>query len=210
MLCDAGVRVIQRTNVTCCVMQVSTTSDSLSVALGSTFGAFLALAVIVMFVLVAKWQHRRMTHKPEVLAVVADDDVSSQKGIEMSDVSLHVNDNTAEPGSSRLSATSSDQSVNSSDGGGWVYDGWTEGADMGPPPAPPPGPLPGPPPSPPPGPPFDPAGPDRAAPYTDRANMSAADLRAAYTPAAQSLQLDSPSDSLVSPPSLRVNWSCNW
>lgn len=36
----------------------STASSSLSLALGSTLGAFLALGVIVFFVLVAKWQHK--------------------------------------------------------------------------------------------------------------------------------------------------------
>jgi hypothetical protein len=41
----------------------STGINSLSVALGSTFGAFLALGVIVAFVLAAKWQHVRRTRK---------------------------------------------------------------------------------------------------------------------------------------------------
>ena len=36
----------------------STASSSLSLALGSTLGAFLALGVIVFFVLIAKWQHK--------------------------------------------------------------------------------------------------------------------------------------------------------
>jgi len=35
----------------------TTSTDSLSVALGSTFGAFLALGLIVALVFVAKWQH---------------------------------------------------------------------------------------------------------------------------------------------------------
>lgn len=37
----------------------TTATDSLSVALGSTFGAFLALGFIVALVFLAKWQHNR-------------------------------------------------------------------------------------------------------------------------------------------------------
>lgn len=45
----------------------TTNSDSLSVALGSTVGAFLALAVIVLFVLFAKWHHSRRKRKLQFL-----------------------------------------------------------------------------------------------------------------------------------------------
>ena len=45
----------------------TTNSDSLSVALGSTVGAFLALAVIVLFVLFAKWQHSRRKRRMQFL-----------------------------------------------------------------------------------------------------------------------------------------------
>ena len=41
----------------------STSTDSLSVALGSTFGAFLALGFIVALVFLAKWQHSRRLAK---------------------------------------------------------------------------------------------------------------------------------------------------
>lgn len=37
----------------------TTSTDSLSVAIGSAFGAFLALGVILLFVFLAKWQHSR-------------------------------------------------------------------------------------------------------------------------------------------------------
>jgi len=41
----------------------TTSTDSLSVALGSTFGAFLALGFIVALVFLAKWQHSRRLAK---------------------------------------------------------------------------------------------------------------------------------------------------
>ena len=44
------------TEASACV-KGTTSTDSLSVALGSTFGAFLALGLIVALVFVAKWQH---------------------------------------------------------------------------------------------------------------------------------------------------------
>jgi Fibronectin type III domain len=47
---------------TACV-KGATSTDSLSVALGSTFGAFLTLALIVALVFVAKWQHVRRAKK---------------------------------------------------------------------------------------------------------------------------------------------------
>ena len=47
----------------------TTSTDSLSVALGSTFGAFLALGLIVALVFVAKWQHSRRAKKRQQAAV---------------------------------------------------------------------------------------------------------------------------------------------
>ena len=49
----------------------TTSTDSLSVALGSTFGAFLALGLIVALVFVAKWQHSRRAKKRQQAAEVA-------------------------------------------------------------------------------------------------------------------------------------------
>jgi len=55
------------TEASACV-KGSTSTDSLSVALGSTFGAFLALGLIVALVFVAKWQHSRRAKKRQQLA----------------------------------------------------------------------------------------------------------------------------------------------
>jgi len=49
----------------------TTSTDSLSVALGSTFGAFLALGLIVALVFVAKWQHARRAKKRQQAAELA-------------------------------------------------------------------------------------------------------------------------------------------
>jgi len=50
----------------------TTATDSLSVALGSTFGAFLALGMIVALVFVAKFQHsRRVKKRQQAAAEVA-------------------------------------------------------------------------------------------------------------------------------------------
>ena len=49
----------------------TTSTDSLSVALGSTFGAFLALGLIVALVFVAKWQHSRRANKRQQVPDVA-------------------------------------------------------------------------------------------------------------------------------------------
>ena len=57
-----GSSGVGQLTMTSCVT-ASTGVNSLSVALGSTFGAFLALGVIVAFVLAAKWQHVRRTRK---------------------------------------------------------------------------------------------------------------------------------------------------
>jgi hypothetical protein len=58
----------------------TTATDSLSVALGSTFGAFLALGLIVALVFVAKWQHARRVKKR--LAVLD----MSEVGAELDDI----------------------------------------------------------------------------------------------------------------------------
>lgn len=49
------------TYTTC--LEASTGTDSLAVALGSSFGAFMALGIIVMFVFLAKWQNTRKLRK---------------------------------------------------------------------------------------------------------------------------------------------------
>lgn len=46
----------------------TTATDSLAVALGSTFGAFLALGFIVFLVFLAKWQHTRKMRKQKLVA----------------------------------------------------------------------------------------------------------------------------------------------
>ena len=58
---QTGSSIGQPTLMSC--VTASTGINSLSVALGSTFGAFLALGVIVAFVLAAKWQHVHRTRK---------------------------------------------------------------------------------------------------------------------------------------------------
>lgn len=45
----------------------TTATDSLAVALGSTFGAFLALGFIVFLVFLAKWQHTRKMRKQKLV-----------------------------------------------------------------------------------------------------------------------------------------------
>jgi len=63
---------------TACVT-ASTGINSLSVALGSTFGAFLALGVIVAFVLVAKYQYIRRKRKSIQIQLLhrCDDSIDS-------------------------------------------------------------------------------------------------------------------------------------
>jgi len=56
-----GPRALSAAAVAC--VTGSTSTDSLSVALGSTFGAFLALGFIVALVFLAKWQHSRRLAK---------------------------------------------------------------------------------------------------------------------------------------------------
>ncbi len=80
-------------------IRASTSVDSLHVALGSTFGAFLALGIIVMFVFLAKWQHNRKLRKYALQHVPTNGETYDSMGqpdgeIEMSDVSLHVHDGT--------------------------------------------------------------------------------------------------------------------
>ena len=55
------------TEASACV-KGTTSTDSLSVALGSKFGAFLALGLIVALVFVAKWQHSRRAKKRQQAA----------------------------------------------------------------------------------------------------------------------------------------------
>ena len=80
-------------------VQATTATDSLSVALGSTFGAFLALGVIVFFVFIAKWNHtRKLKRQLQQVPPSGDSFESLEKpgeaDIEMSDVSLQVHDET--------------------------------------------------------------------------------------------------------------------
>lgn len=79
-------------------IRATTSVDSLSVALGSTFGAFLALGIIVLFVFVAKWQHTRKLKKHLASMSPGDDVYDSMcqpdNDIEMSDVSMQVQDGT--------------------------------------------------------------------------------------------------------------------
>jgi len=56
-----GPRALSAAAVAC--VTGSTSSDSLSVALGSTFGAFLAVGFIVALVFLSKWQHSRRLAK---------------------------------------------------------------------------------------------------------------------------------------------------
>ncbi|ELU06360.1 hypothetical protein CAPTEDRAFT_225085 [Capitella teleta] len=81
-------------------IHATTATDSLSVALGSTFGAFLALGIIVLFVFLAKWQHTRKL-KRQLQQISLDDSFDSVAAmqpqdaeIELSDVSLQVHDDT--------------------------------------------------------------------------------------------------------------------
>ena len=80
-------------------INVTTSIDSLSVALGSTFGAFLALGIIVFFVFIAKWQHNRKMQKQlqEVQPYGDSYEPVTQNDLhlEMSEVSLQVNEDTA-------------------------------------------------------------------------------------------------------------------
>jgi len=65
----------------------STSTDSLSVALGSTFGAFLALGLIVALVFVAKWQHsRRAKKQQQAAAEVAGNGATARADFDIDDV----------------------------------------------------------------------------------------------------------------------------
>lgn len=81
-------------------IKATTSTDSLSVALGSTFGAFLALGIIVFFVFIAKWQHTRKQQRHALQQVTPSGDsyesMAQQDGeYEMSEVSMQVHDETA-------------------------------------------------------------------------------------------------------------------
>lgn len=96
-------------------IKATTSVDSLSVALGSTFGAFLGLGFVVLCVFLAKWtqtqklkyQMKHMNNSEDT----ADKNMQNDGDIEMSDVSLQVNDGTLK--ASTLSSKSSQVSGNS-------------------------------------------------------------------------------------------------
>ena len=79
-------------------IKATTSTDSLSVALGSTFGAFLALGVIVGFVFLAKWNHNRklakQLHHQNVELADSYESVDQRDDLELSEVSLAVNEDT--------------------------------------------------------------------------------------------------------------------
>ena len=79
-------------------VEATTATDSLHVALGSTFGAFLALGVIVFFVFLAKWQHTRRQQQQLELNMSPSgnsyDSLPQKDGFEMSDVSMQVHEDT--------------------------------------------------------------------------------------------------------------------
>jgi len=66
------------TDARACI-KATTSTDSLSVALGSTFGAFLALGLIVALVFVAKWQHSRRAKKHQQQRDAAAAEVAAAK-----------------------------------------------------------------------------------------------------------------------------------
>jgi hypothetical protein len=67
------------TDATACT-KATTSTDSLSVALGSTFGAFLALGLIVALVFAAKWQHLRRAKKRFADAIDAESAMAAGGG----------------------------------------------------------------------------------------------------------------------------------
>ena len=83
--------------ITNCI-NAATSSDYLSVSLGSTFGAFIALAIIIMFVMIARCQtNRKLARLKKENIVPVDAYTVSQNGdIEMSDVSFHIHDDTTQ------------------------------------------------------------------------------------------------------------------
>ena len=94
-MCVRAYTSLQLNSTVPCV-RATTSVDSLHVALGSTFGAFLALGIIVMFVFIAKWQNSRKLKKQLRNISPTNDKYHSMPpndgDIEMSDVSLNVND----------------------------------------------------------------------------------------------------------------------
>lgn len=92
---DVCLRVF--TNVTLpadSCLTAATSTHSLSVALGSTFGAFLALGVVVMFVLLAKWQHyhrNRKLFQQHILSADSTESIEEDLCIvqENGDIELH-------------------------------------------------------------------------------------------------------------------------
>ena len=97
-------------------INVSTSIDSFSFAIGSTFGAFLALGIIVFFVFVANWQHNRKLQKQlqvvrpyggDAYKPVTQNDVT----LEMSDLCLQLSEDTARMDLSSLSSLSSNFTI---------------------------------------------------------------------------------------------------
>ena len=80
-------------------IQATTRSDSLHVALGSTLGAFLALAIILGFVFLAKWQYNRQRRRRQLKqsggangdALYHSRDMQDVD-YDMSELSMHVNE----------------------------------------------------------------------------------------------------------------------
>ena len=81
-------------------LETTTSTDSLSVALGSTFGAFLALGIIIMFVFIAKWQHtqrirKRMSVSEQTAKACECEDCGElDPEMETSGLSMQVNEDT--------------------------------------------------------------------------------------------------------------------
>lgn len=79
------------TDARACI-KATTSTDSLSVALGSTFGAFLALGLIVALVFVAKWQHSRRAKKHQQQRDAAAAEVAGNGSAGKTGVGTQLND----------------------------------------------------------------------------------------------------------------------
>lgn len=97
-ICVHVIHNLTATAVSLPCIRATTHVDSLSVALGSTFGAFICLGIIVFFVFLAKWNHnRKMRKNLQAVNQTSEnyDSMGHQDGeFEMSDVSLHVHEGT--------------------------------------------------------------------------------------------------------------------
>jgi hypothetical protein len=91
----------------------TTATDSLSVALGSTFGAFLALGIIVMFVFLAKWQHQRRLkrHLQQMSVEDSFDSVAAMTPRDIEPADIELSDVSLEGGAASSSQPSSSGSV---------------------------------------------------------------------------------------------------